>query len=169
MEMLTADDWIKKLELVPHPEGGFFREFYRSDEIYLHSALPKRYTSDRSFCTSIYYLLKRNQYSAFHKIKSDEIWHFYSGCNLIIHIIENNGIYRNVVLGSGNDQNSMPQFIIPKNTWFAAEAADKKGYSLVGCTVSPGFDFSDFKLGRREELISEFPMHSKLISKFTHK
>jgi hypothetical protein len=168
---MNIDDEIKflidKLNLLPHPEGGYFSEVYKADEFISLNALPKRFRSSRVFSTSIYFLLVKNQISHFHKIQSDEIWHFYKGSSVTIHKIDENGNYSLQKLGNNFLNDELPQIVIKNNTWFAAEIDDKNYYSLVGCTVSPGFEFEDFKLGKREELIDKFPHHKELIVKLT--
>lgn len=164
---MDAKSIIKKLGLLPHPEGGYFFETYRSDEKISQNQLPDRYNGDRTFSTQIYFLLEDEQKSKFHTLMSDEIWNFYLGSPVIIHIISKTGIYERKILGNDLDSNQFPQQIIPKEHWFAAEILDKKSYSLVGCSVSPGFDFSDFTLGEREKLCAVFPEYSELIISFT--
>ena len=161
----TADEWIKRLDLKKHPEGGYYREVYRSGEKILAGHLPKRYKSNRNFSTSIYFLLEGNQYSAFHQLKSDELWHFYDGSDLKVYIITPEGDLILRKLGRSDDAEF--QIAIEKHCWFAAEVEDKKSFSLFGCTVSPGFEFEDFELGKREFLIKKFPQHSTLIKKLT--
>jgi len=159
------NQWILNLDLKAHPEGGYYQEVYRSDEIIPKNALHERFNGERSLSTSIYYLLEGNQFSAFHKIKSDEIWHFYDGSSVRLVLISNNGKLIELNLGINNNED--PQVIIPKNTWFAAYPLDKESYSLVGCTVSPGFDFNDFELGDRNSLLKTFPQHEELIIRLT--
>src|SRR5690606_11076637 len=156
--MKTAEFYIKRLNLTQHPEGGYFKEVYRDDEIINKKHLHERYTTDHSFSTSIYNL---------HKIKSDETWHFYDGTTLIINIIDKDGRLSSVKLGRNIDEGEVFQFTIKKDSWFCAEVRDKNSFSLVGCTVSPGFDFSDFELGKRETLLKSFPYHKELITRFT--
>ena len=165
---MNADFWINKLGLYSHPEGGFYREVYRSEEIIENYKLPKRYYGERNFSTSIYFLLNQEQISSFHKLKSDEIWHFYTGSSLKIHIISENGIYKEVKLGLDFNNDENLQIVIPHNNWFAAELLDKSSFSLIGCTVSPGFDFRDFILGERENLTKLFPRHKDLIKQLTN-
>lgn len=167
--MANANTWIKKLKLLPHPEGGYYRELYRSKEIITKDALPTRYNASRNFATSIYYLLKGKQFSAWHKIKSDEIWHHYDGCAITIHTVRDNRIYQKLVLGKNVENGEIPQVVIPYSVWFAAELNDKSSFSLIGCSVAPGFDFNDFELGVEDELIQQFPDHKDLIKKFSHK
>lgn len=149
--------------LAPHPEGGYFKETYRSTEGISAEALPPRFNGDRSFSTAIYYLLERGDYSGFHKIKSDECWHFYAGETLLIHVIEENGVYHCVQLGACLDEGEVFQFVVPANAWFAAEPAGNSAFALVGCTVAPGFDFKDFEMAQRNLLLSAYPQHDSII------
>ena len=163
-----AKYYIDKLKLIPHPEGGYFKEVYRSEEMYNAEHLPERYKGNRSFGTSIYFLLEGTQVSTFHKLKSDEIWHFYEGSAVRIYNLNTDNNVKEIILGNNLDQNEILQAVIPKNSWFGAEVTDKSDYALVGCSVAPGFDFSDFELGKRDELLKKFPSQSNLIMKLTH-
>ncbi|MGB5528514.1 MAG: cupin domain-containing protein [Ignavibacteriaceae bacterium] len=160
-----ARTYIKKLRLKKHPEGGYYREVYRSDEKILTDHLPKRYRSSRNFSTSIYFLLEGNQFSAFHLLKSDELWHFYDGSAVMVYVI--NPVGDLTVSKLGRSRGTEFQTIIQKKCWFAAEAEDKKSFSLFGCTVAPGFEFEDFEMGRREFLLKKFPQHQTLIHRLT--
>ncbi len=156
--------WIEKLQLLPHPEGGFYREIYRSD-ILLDEKVLTDFNGKRNISTSIYYLLKKDDFSAFHRIKSDEIWHFYSGNDLVLHILHPNGDYNLKVIGNKPFTNSEPFLVVPKGCWFAAKPLGD--FALVGCTVAPGFAFDDFELADRNKLIGLFPDKSLLIETFT--
>ena len=158
---------VEKLNLLPHPEGGYYKEVYRSDEQIKSESLPNRFGGNRNFCTSIYFLLEGEDKSHFHKIKSDEIWHFYSGTTIILHLIDSEGIHKCVKVGNNIEKDEMPQGVVPYGVWFAAEVEDKTSFALVGCTVSPGFDFNDFELAERENLLRMFPNHSEVIRRFT--
>jgi uncharacterized protein len=162
---LKAKQYIKQLQLKKHPEGGYFKEVYRSGERILPTHLPKRYKSSRNFSTSIYFLLEGNQFSSFHLLQSDELWHFYDGSAVLLYIINQRGILS--VKKLGRDEGYELQISIEKQNWFAAEVEDKKSFALFGCTVSPGFEFDDFELGKRDDLIKKFPQHSALIKKLT--
>ncbi len=164
--MIRYNYLIEKLKLVPHPEGGYFKEIYRSDEIIPANSIPS-FPFPRNVSTSIYYLLIKNDISHFHRIKSDEIWHYYEGSSVIIHIIDIDGNYHIKKLGNKLEEEENFQAIVPKGTWFAAEISDKDSFALVGCTVAPGFHFDDFELGDRKELTGKFPQHRDLIIKFT--
>jgi uncharacterized protein len=167
MTNLNADYWINKLQLQAHPEGGYFREIYRSDETLNKESLPDRYSGKRNFATSIYFLLKGKDKSLFHKLKSDEIWHFYSGSPLTVYIIDENGKLQHEKLGGNFDSGEQFQIIIKKGLWFGAEVNDKTSFSLIGCTVSPGFDFNDFELGERDKLLKQYPEHKNIIDILT--
>ena len=160
--MKTANYWIERLELLPHPEGGYYKEVYRSTEEVVAELLPLQRTGIRSINTAIYYLLEKENFSAFHRIKSDEIWHFYDGESIVIYVIDKKGKLEELLLDKNN-----PMQIVPKNTWFAAELKDKNSFALVGCTVAPGFDFEDFEMGERTRLLSEYPDHKILIERLT--
>lgn len=162
-----ANQLVAKLNLQPHPEGGFFKEIYRSEELINKDSLPNRFNGARNYCTSIYFLLSNLDKSHFHKIKSDEIWHFYSGTTIILHMLDTEGNYKCVKVGNNLERDEVPQAVVPHGVWFAAEVEDKTSFALVGCTVSPGFDFNDFELAERENLIRIFPNHSAVITRFT--
>ncbi len=167
--MKSADFWIRELGLIPLPEeGGLYKEIYRSDEKISASALPERFRGNRTFSTSIYYLLKHPDFSAFHKINQDEIWHFYYGTSLTIHIIDNNGKYIKRKLGSELEKGEELQIVICKGWLFAAEP-EIDSYSLIGCTVAPGFEIEDFMLPSKEELLSNYPEYEDLIIRFARK
>jgi len=166
--MLEAAQWVARLGLEGHPEGGYFRETYRSQEIIAGDGLPVRYGSGgRAMSTAIYYLLAGSDFSAFHRIRSDEIWHFYAGSSIILHALSDNGGYRQYALGPFYDRGELFQVVIKAGTWFAASLERDDTFGLVGCTVAPGFDFQDFELGERKELIGLFPEHRAVIERFT--
>ncbi|MAZ93405.1 MAG: cupin domain-containing protein [Bacteroidales bacterium] len=158
--------WINKLGLLPHPEGGYYKETHRSIINADSNCLPKNFKGSRSFSTAIYFMLEKVDISVFHKIKSDEIWHFHDGDPLVIYVIENNGKITELNLGISDLENIFPQVTVPANSWFAAKS--KGEYTLVSCTVSPGFDFNDFEMADKEYLLEKYPEHSTLISSFTH-
>jgi predicted cupin superfamily sugar epimerase len=165
--MKEVEKIIKKLELHPHPEGGYYRETYRSNEEIAAEDLAGDYSGDRSVSTCIYFLLTSDTFSAFHRIRQDEIWHFYTGSPIDLHVISEAGVHSKHVIGNRLDKNESPQFVVRGGNWFAAEMAEENSYALVGCTVAPGFDFSDFVLPSRQELQQKFPEHSDLIRRFS--
>jgi len=151
----------------PHPEGGYFKETYRSSEFILKEHLPHRFGDKRRFSTAIYFLLTSESFSAFHKIKSDEVWHFYAGGSLLIHILHINGSYELIKLGNKMEAGEVFQCVVPAGSWFASECAEGSNFSFVGCTVSPGFDFADFELAIGDQLIRKYPDFTGLIRKLT--
>lgn len=163
-----ASYWIETLGLTKHIEGGSFKEVYRSPLTAAHSLLPAIFKTDKNFCTSIYFLLEKGQYSAFHRIKSDELWHFYYGDPLIVYEIDVSGNLTEHKLGSNPDKGENFQCVIKAGNWFGSRVAPGGAYSLAGCTVSPGFDFADLELARRDELIKQYPNHSSLITELTY-
>ena len=168
MSRITRQEFlISSLELQPHPEGGYFRETYRSDARISAADLPWTSSSGRNAATSIYYLLEGRDFSAFHRIAQDEIWHFYEGSVVEIHMIDPGGKYRIQCLGRDIGNGEIHQFTVPANCWFAARLKDHSSYSLVGCTVSPGFDFEDFQMAVRVDLVRDFPEFEAIIKALT--
>lgn len=165
--MTTVDSIIKGLELLPHPEGGYFKETYRSQLIIPKDILPVDFDGDRNTCTAIYFLLTSDNFSAFHKIKQDEMWHFYSGSPINLHIINGQGHYQKIMIGSNLERGELPQFVVKGGDWFASEVAEPDSHALAGCTVSPGFDFADFEMADRIELSQKFPDHQQIINRLT--
>jgi len=160
---MTAAELVSQYNLLPHPEGGWYKENYRSNEIVHGNALPSRFSGDRAFSTAIYFLLETGNFSAFHRIKSDECWHFYAGDPLDLYIIHENGTLEHVIIGNHLDNNEHFQYVVPAGCWFASRPAKESAFSFLGCTVSPGFDFQDFELADKARLISWFPQHASLI------
>lgn len=160
-----AKYYIDKLELKKHPEGGYYREIYRSAEMFYVDAPQKR--NRRNYSTSIYFLLQGKQISKFHRLKSDELWHFYDGSTVILYVIDVQGNLDHIKLGRNIENNEVFQTVIKKDSWFAAEVTDKNSFALIGCTVSPGFDFSDFEFANRQDLIETYPQLKDLIIKLT--
>jgi predicted cupin superfamily sugar epimerase len=165
--MANAEAWINSLKLLPHPEGGYYREIYRSDVIVEKSGLPSSFNGSRSAGTSIYYLLKSGQRSLLHILKSDEIWHYYDGSAIVLSMIHNDGSYEEKLLGKNINEGEMPQIIIRGGIWFGAYPKDDNSYSLAGCTVTPGFDFEDFQLAERKKMLAKFPELESIIERLT--
>lgn len=163
----TADHWIDKLQLTRHIEGGAYREVYRSSLSIDRQSLPDQFKGDRNMATSIYFLLKKGQFSAFHRIASDECWHFHFGDLLLIHEITPAGELVTHRLGSDIGEGASFQTMIPAGSWFASVPAEDSEYTLVGCTVAPGFDYADFELADQQALIRQYPQHSDLIRSLT--
>ncbi len=162
---MNATHLINLLQLKPHPEGGYFKETYRALEEIPIAALPQRFTGNRNYCTAIYYLLQQGGRSVFHRIKSDECWHFYEGVTLLVHVIENDGNYYSIKLGKDIAAGETFQFVVPANTWFASEPVPGNTFSLAGCTVAPGFDFADFEIADKKNLLLSFSQHSHIINR----
>jgi len=160
---MNAQTWIKRLDLCPHPEGGYYRETYRADHTLPKNSLPKGFKGPRSVSTAIYFLLKRGQISRFHRIASDEIWHHYAGGSLIIHGLTPEGHHIRFKLGKHASLGEQPQVIIPAGTWFGAALAPRTIFALVGCTVAPGFDFTDFEMSKTASLLQKYPAHKAII------
>lgn len=156
--MIEANELIKKLNLIQHPEGGYYSEQYRSSE-----TIAGR---DRQLMTSIYFLLCSNNVSKFHRIKSDEIWFFHAGSPLIVHTLSDKGHIENLV-GLDLSKGHLPQFLVPKDTIFGSSVLNENAYSLVSCVVSPGFDFEDFELFTKEDLLPLYPSCEEIINFLT--
>ena len=162
--MITADQLIVLLDLKPHPEeGGYFIETYRSAETISEKALPSRYKGRRCFGTAIYYLLTTETFSAMHRLRPDEIFHFYSGDPVEMLQLWPDGSGMVVILGSDILKRMQPQVMIPGGVWQGARLLNGGKFALLGATVSPGFEFADYESGRREELIESFPQFRDLI------
>lgn len=162
-----AEYWIDKLLLTPHPEGGYFKETYRSDENIRKEHLPEKFSGDRNFFTAIFYLLQKEQCSKLHRIKSDEMWHFYDGSGLTIYVIDDSGKLTEEKLGLNSDEGELPQILIKAGDWFGAKINKQNSFCLAGCTVSPGFHFDDFEMGERNNLLKLFPQHKRIIVQLT--
>ncbi len=160
-----AQYFVGKFQMQLHPEGGWFKETYRSDEIILKEHLPNRFSDGRSFCTAIYFLLEGKQFSSFHRIKSDEMWHFYAGDALDVFVIDEEGKLEVIKIGSDLENGEKFQHVVKAGCWFASQPAKEHSFSLVGCTVAPGFDFEDFELAKANVLAKEFPQHKTIIRK----
>ena len=162
----AARYWIETLGLEPHPEGGFFRQTYRA-ELTIPKEVLRGFGGARAASTAIYFLLEGENFSAFHRLRSDEMWHFYAGSPLMVHVIEPTGNDSSILLGSDPDAGQVFQAVVAAGSWFASHVADWKGWALVGCTVAPGFDFEDFEMGQREELSGKYPQHRRMIERLT--
>jgi uncharacterized protein len=164
--MHEISELINQLELRKHPEGGFYKENYRSDFVITKNALPSFFESDRNISTSIYFLLPSGEKSLLHRIKSDEVWYYHKGSTLLIYIMTNTGmaIHR---LGPSLADGDRFQVIVPANSWFGAIVEEKDSFVLCGCNVAPGFDFLDFELGSRKELLNLYPQFQNEIVMLT--
>ncbi|HMH05353.1 MAG TPA: cupin domain-containing protein [Terriglobales bacterium] len=162
-----ANYWIDKLGLIAHPEGGYYRETYRSGLAIAREALPPQYTGPRLVSTAIYFLLEGKNFSAFHRLRSDELWHFYAGGSFVVHVIDEEGRYSEISVGSDPDAGERLQAVVKAGCWFASRTRNPESFALAGCTVAPGFDFEDFELGKRSELTRLYPQHRELIKELT--
>ena len=140
---------INDLHLEPHPEGGFYKEMHRSEI----AVKDLKGSSNKSAHTSIYYLLSGKDFSAWHRIKSDETWYFHLGCDVLIYFFDENKLLHTIQVGMTSKN---LQATIPANTWFAAKPLCENAFCLVSCAVAPGFEFDDFEIARRDDLSREF-------------
>lgn len=169
---ITAEEYIKMLNLNKHIEGGCFVDFYKSSTKVIPVSRENLKDSElvhRSAASSIYFLLEKQDFSAWHCLKSDEIWHYYDGLSPVdIHVIDSKGCLKTHVLGHPERvEGASFQVVIQAGNWFAAEVRDKMTFALVGCTVSPGFEYKDFELADRKKMISKYPQHQNIIRKWT--
>ncbi|MDA8648354.1 cupin domain-containing protein [bacterium] len=163
----SKEELVQNLKLQPHPEGGFYKETYRSAHSIPNDSLAGNHEGDRSYGTGIYFMLTSDTFSAFHRIEQDELWFFHQGATIELHMISPDGVHSKHLIGNNILQGEQPQLLVPETYWFAAKVVDGGNFSLVSCTVSPGFDFRDFVLPSKEELTAKFPEHRSLIAEFT--
>ncbi len=161
MSTLSDSDVITALGLAPHPEGGFFREMFRAQ-----TGVDAPFGARRAASTAIYFLLRAGDFSAFHAVRSDEVWHHYLGASLELHTIDPSGRHERVELGPELLHGERPQWVVPAGTLQAARIIGE-GFGLYGCTVAPGFDFADFSMPPRAELVTDFPALADVIESFT--
>lgn len=162
MSSLSDSDVISALGLVPHPEGGFYRETFRARSSVAAPFGP----ATRAASTAIYYLLRAGDFSAFHAVQSDEVWHHYLGASLELHTIDAWGQHQRIELGPNLLHGECPQWVVPARDLQAARIIGD-GFGLYGCTVAPGFDFADFSLPARADLLARYPALHSLIESFT--
>jgi predicted cupin superfamily sugar epimerase len=168
-KMTTAEEMIKKLDLKPLPEeGGYYRETYKSSD----PTLPAKVfgidsATTRRLSTAIYYLVTPESFSALHRVKSDEMFHFYSGDPVEMIQIDNSGNLTNFILGADVMNNQTPQVVVPKGIWQALRLKAGGKWALMGTTVAPGFEFEDFELGDRSRLIHQFPKLKTPVTEYT--
>jgi len=166
--MPSAEEIIRQLNLKPLPgEGGFYRETYRSAEKISREALPGRYKTEKSFGTAIYYLLTPQTCSALHRLPADEIFHFYLGDPVLMLKLNPDGRAEKIILGQEIDKGQFVQTIVPANTWQGCLLREGGRFALLGTTVAPGFDFSDYEAGQRKILLEKYPEYKELIKKLT--
>lgn len=154
---MHKDKWIEKLELMPHPEGGYYKETFKSNQTL---------SDNNAIYTSIYFLLEKHNISHFHRIESDEVWYYHAGQSLTVHMIHPDGQYEKVKVGPNVETGDMLQAIVPKGTIFASTVEGENDYALVGCMCAPGFQFEKFELFTQAELIKLYPQHEDIIRKY---
>ncbi len=164
--MITVPQLIDQLALQPHPEGGYFKETYRSDGA-IEGNIASAFPAGRQYSTGIYFLLSGTDFSAFHRIQSDELWHFYEGGPLHIFVLNEQAGLEVITLGRDIAKGEVFQAVVKAGQWFASAPVQQDSFSLVGCTVAPGFDFRDFDMARRQDLVTAFPQHRALIERLT--
>jgi predicted cupin superfamily sugar epimerase len=164
----TAEELIETLSLRPHPEGGWYREVYRSPEEIVAQALAPRYGGERRMATSILFMLQAGEISALHRVSSDETWLFHMGDPLELVAIDENGAIAHCRLGHDLAAGHVLQRTVPHGAWQGARVVEGGAYALVGCVVAPGFDFKDFEMGERAALLERYPQHAALIRRLTN-
>ncbi len=160
--------YVSKLGLVPHPEGGYYKSTFASEERTSDQELSVNFEGERKLYTSIYFLLTSSDVSHFHRLKSDELWYYHAGSPLTIHVIDEDGGYKEIKLGLDLDNGEVPQALVPKNSIFGSSVMEEDTFSLVGCMVSPGFEFQDFELFTQADLLSKYPEHKDVIIKLAY-
>jgi predicted cupin superfamily sugar epimerase len=166
--MPTADELIRRLGLAPHPkEGGFFRETYRADDAWPATALPARYDCDRRASTAIYYLLTPTTFSALHRLRSDEVFHFYLGSPVRMLQLLPDGSGRTVVLGPDLLAGQQLQVVVPHGIWQGSMLDAGGEFALLGCTVAPGFEYADYEAGDRQKLLAQYPGFADTIAQLS--
>jgi uncharacterized protein len=169
MHINELQNWVTKLGLTPHPEGGYYKNTYGSTELISDSELSVNFDGQRKLYTSIYFLLTSENVSHFHRLKSDEVWYFHGGSSLTVHVIHENGEYQEMKLGLNLDEGEVPQVLVKKNSIFGSSVKENNTFSLVGCMVSPGFEFKDFELFTQSDLLQKYPQHKEIIMKLAYK
>lgn len=166
---MLKEELIKTYNLQSHPEGGYYKETYRSKDVIETNSetQAQAFPNGRSFATAIYFLIEKNNFSAFHKIKSDETWHFYEGDALEVIEIDLEGNLIKTKVGRNIGAGEVFQYTVKAGHWFGSRVLEGGEYSFVGCTVAPGFDFRDFEIAKRKELQDKFPQHAEIIAQLT--
>ncbi len=165
---MTAEEIKRHLRLEAHPcEGGYFRRTWRSEEEIPPAALPSRYSGTRAAGTAIYYLLESSTFSEMHRLASDEVFHFYLGDPVEMLQLWPDGSSKIVRLGSDLAAGMLPQLVVPKHVWQGSRLVPGGNLALLGCSVSPGFEYADYETGKRAELTREYPAAAELIEALT--
>jgi predicted cupin superfamily sugar epimerase len=162
-----AARWIARLDLRPHPEGGYYRETYRAAESIARDALPSRYDGPRAFATAVYFLLPSGEISALHRLRSDELWFFHRGSPLRVVTLDDDGTLDEQLLGLDGDGDARFQATVAAGRWFGASVDGPDSFALVSCVVAPGFEFADFELADRATLVARHPRHAAVITRLT--
>lgn len=151
--------FIEKLGLAPHPEGGYYASSHRAQlQVETASGMRPQYTN-------IYFLLRSQDISHLHRLQSDEVWYYHAGSSLTVHMIHPDGTYEAKKLGLNIEAGEQPQIVVPRQTIFGSSVDAPNTFSLVGCMVSPGFDFADFELFTQQQLLADYPQHEAVIRK----
>jgi len=166
---MDVDFIIEHLGLEPHPEGGYYRETYRCEERIPPHGLPSRYSAEKSFGTAILYLLTSDTVSVLHRLRSDEVFHFYLGDPVLMLLLYPDGHGEEVILGNDLERGQFPQRVVPGYTWQGMMLVEGGSFALMGTTVAPGFDFGDFELGGGKELVREYPRFERIIERLTRR
>ena len=166
---MTAMEVKKILGLVPHPrEGGCYIRTYESGEMLPAAAFADgRYSGPRHTATAIYYLLEPDTFSEMHCLQSDEVFHFYAGDAVEMVQLRADGSGTIVRIGNRLDESERPQVVVPRGVWQGSRVADGGTWALLGCTVSPGFEFADYQAATREELCTRWPEFQQQICRLT--
>jgi predicted cupin superfamily sugar epimerase len=159
MDLKDAEHWIAHLQLQPHPEGGYYREVFRSGQ----NLVRQSSNTIKQACTSIYYLLEGRDFSGFHRLVSDELWYFHKGEPLFVHVIDLEG--RHHALELSDEATGSLSIVVKGGLWFAAEIPSQSGFTLVSCAVAPAFDFSEFEMADKKKLTDAYPQHALLFNK----
>ncbi len=163
---MNAETFIQQLNMQQHPEGGYYAPSFRSETVIRDGEIRSHFNDDRLLWTSIYFLLKEGEKSHFHRLKSDEMWYFHAGSPLTVHMIHPDGSYSAEQLGLNVANGEKPQILVKRGTIFGS-SMNEEGFSLVGCMVSPGFEFEDFELFDRSQLLAYYPQHAQIIHYLT--
>ena len=164
LKLDRVNELVNRLNLIPHPEGGFYRQTYQDDGL-VEGFQGIDLASPHASSTAIYFLMTEGNFSAFHRLKQDEVWHFYEGSALSVHVIQANGIHQEIRLGRNLEAGEVYQAVVKRGIVFGS--CVDSGYALVGCTVAPGFEFGDFELLKKADLLIAYPMHRRIIEKLT--